>query len=71
MKLENDLGNDPILRLVFRIAIPSMLGQFNTRSSVGPHVHRQFLKSAIWHWRASGVCGPILTMIVTVAFGSE
>ena len=28
MKLENDLGNDPIGPLVRRIAIPSMLAQF-------------------------------------------
>ena len=28
MKLENDLGRDPIPQLVLRIAIPSMLAQF-------------------------------------------
>ena len=28
MKLENDLGRDPIGRLVWRIALPSMLAQF-------------------------------------------
>ena len=28
MAVENDLGRDKISRLVWRIAIPSMLGQF-------------------------------------------
>ena len=28
MALENDLGRDDIKKLVWRIAIPSMLGQF-------------------------------------------
>ena len=28
MKIENDLGRDPIPRLVLRVALPSMLAQF-------------------------------------------
>ena len=28
MRIENDLGRDDIKKLVFRIAIPSMLAQF-------------------------------------------
>ena len=36
MKIENDLGRDDIRRLVLRLAIPSMLAQFNgTRSPSG------------------------------------
>ena len=70
MKLENDLGRDPIRRLVLRIAIPSMLAQFVSvlysivdRMYIGniPEVGGLALAGA-------GVCGPILTMLASVAF---
>ena len=68
--MENDLGRDPIRQLVLRIAIPSMLAQFVSvlysvvdRMYIGniPEVGNLALAGA-------GVCGPIVTMIGSVAF---
>ena len=70
MKLENDLGRDPIRQLVLRTAIPSMLAQFVSvlysivdRIYIGniPEVGNLALAGA-------GVCGPVVTMIGSVAF---
>lgn len=70
MKLENDLGSDPIRGLVLRIAIPSMLAQFVSvlysivdRVYIGniPEVGSLALAGA-------GVCGPVVTMIGSTAF---
>lgn len=70
MRAENDLGKDKVSRLVLRIAIPSMLAQFVSvfysivdRIFVGniPEVGNLALAGV-------GVCGPILTMIGSVAF---
>ncbi|MEE1086850.1 MAG: MATE family efflux transporter [Schaedlerella sp.] len=70
MRAENDLGKDKISRLVLRIAIPSMLAQFVSvfysivdRIFVGniPEVGNLALAGV-------GICGPILTMIGSVAF---
>lgn len=70
MKVENDLRNDPIRALVLRIAIPSMLAQFVSvlysvvdRIYIGniPDVGSLALAGA-------GVCGPIVTMLGSVAF---
>ena len=70
MKIENDLGRDPIPRLVLRVALPSMLAQFVSvlysvvdRMYIGniPDVGKLALAGA-------GVCGPIVTMIGSVAF---
>ncbi|HJB68584.1 MAG TPA: MATE family efflux transporter [Candidatus Fournierella excrementigallinarum] len=70
MRMENDLGRDPIRRLVLRIAVPSMLAQFVSvlysvvdRMYIGniPEVGNLALAGA-------GVCGPIVTMIGSVAF---
>ncbi len=70
MKLENDLGRDPIRQLVLRIAIPSMLAQFVSvlysivdRIYIGniPEVGGMALAGA-------GVCGPIVSLIASVAF---
>ena len=68
--MENDLGQDRVSRLVWRIAIPSMLGQFVSvlysivdRIYVGniPGVGDTALAGV-------GVCGPVVTMIGSVAF---
>ena len=70
MKLENDLGRDPVRQLVLRIAIPSMLAQFVSvlysivdRIYIGniPEVGRLALAGA-------GVCGPAVTLISSFAF---
>ncbi|MGE4276263.1 MAG: MATE family efflux transporter [Lawsonibacter sp.] len=70
MKLENDLGRDPIRQLVLHIAIPSMLAQFVSvlysivdRIYIGniPEVGGIALAGA-------GVCGPIVSLIASVAF---
>lgn len=70
MRVENDLRNDPIRPLVLRIAIPSMLAQFVSvlysvvdRIYIGniPEVGSLALAGA-------GVCGPIVTMLGSVAF---
>ena len=70
MKLENDLGRDPVRQLVLRIAIPSMLAQFVSvlysivdRIYIGniPEVGSLALAGA-------GVCGPAVTLISSFAF---
>ncbi len=70
MKLENDLGRDKISRLVFKIAIPSMLAQFV--SVLYSIVDRMFVGNIPSVGDVSlagvGVCGPIVTMIGAFAF---
>ena len=70
MKKENDLGRDKISRLVFRIAIPSMMAQFV--SVLYSIVDRIFVGNipAIGDISLAGVgvCGPIVTMIGAFAF---
>lgn len=68
--MENDLGRDDIRGLVFRIAIPSMLGQFVSvlysivdRMYVGHIAQVGDLALA-----GVGVCGPVVTMVGSVAF---
>ena len=70
VKLENDLGKDPVRKLVFRIAIPSMLAQVVSvlygivdRVYIGniPEVGSLALAGA-------GVCGPLLTLVAAFAF---
>lgn len=70
MKLENDLGRDPIGRLVWRTAIPSMLGQFVSvlysivdRMYVGHIAEVGDIALA-----GVGVCGPVVTLVGSVAF---
>lgn len=70
MAAENDLGNDRVSRLVWRIAIPSMLGQFVSvlysiidRIYVGNIPETGSLALA-----GVGVSGPVVTMIGAVAF---
>ena len=70
MAVENDLGRDDVKKLVWRIAIPSMLGQFVSvlysivdRIYIGniPEVGDLALAGV-------GVCGPVVTMVGSVAF---
>lgn len=70
MVMENDLGKDNVWQLVWRIAIPSMLGQFVSvfysivdRMYIGniPNVGDLALAGV-------GVCGPVVTMVGSVAF---
>ena len=70
MALENDLGRDDIKKLVFRIAVPSMLAQFVSvfysivdRMYIGniPEVGSVALAGV-------GVCGPVVTMVGSAAF---
>ncbi len=70
MKLENNLRSDPIRPLVLRIAIPSMLAQFVSvlysvvdRMYIGNIAQVGSLALA-----GAGVCGPIVTMLSSVAF---
>ena len=69
MAAENDLGRDKVRSLVWRIAIPSMLGQFVSvlysivdRIYIGniPQVGDVALAGV-------GVCGPVVTMVGSVA----
>ena len=66
----NDLGKDPIPSLVLRIAIPSMLAQFV--SVFYSIVDRIFVSSipdvGDLALAGVGVCGPIVTMVVSFAF---
>ncbi len=68
--MENDLGKDNIWKLVWGIAIPSMLGQFVSvlysivdRMYIGniPEVGDLALAGV-------GICGPVVTMVGSVAF---
>ncbi|MFQ9511567.1 MAG: MATE family efflux transporter [Lachnospiraceae bacterium] len=69
MKMENDLGNDDIRLLVFRIAIPSMLAQFvNVLYSI---VDRMFVGNipevGELALAGAGICGPIVTLLSSFA----
>lgn len=70
MNTENDLGREHIPRLVFKIAIPSMLAQFV--SVLYSIVDRMFVGNipAVGELSLAGVgiCGPIVTMIGAFAF---
>ena len=70
MKLENNLGSDPIKKLVWRIAIPSMLAQFV--SVLYSIVDRMYIGHIPGEGDAAlagvGVCGPVVTMAGSVAF---
>jgi len=70
MKLENDLGRDPIRQLVLRIAIPSMLAQFvSVLYSIVDRIYIGNIPGTGGLALAgAGVCGPIVTLIASVAF---
>lgn len=69
MHMENDLGRDPIRRLVWRIALPSMFAQFV--SVLYSIVDRMYIGhiAGVGGLALAGVgtCGPIVTMIGSVA----
>ena len=69
MAAENNLGKDKVSRLVWRIAIPSMLGQFV--SVLYSIVDRMYIGNipAIGDVALAGVgvCGPVVTMVGSVA----
>lgn len=70
MKIENDLGRDDIRRLVFRLAIPSMLAQFiNVLYSVVDRIYIGNIpvigETAL---AGVGVSGPIVTLISAFAY---
>lgn len=69
MKLENNLGTDPIKKLVIRLAIPAMLAQFvNVLYSI---VDRMYIGNIPEIGETAlagvGICGPIVTMISAFA----
>lgn len=70
MATENDLGRDNIKKLVIRIAVPSMLAQFV--SVLYSIVDRMYIGnipvSGDMALAGAGVCGPVVTMIGSVAF---
>ena len=70
MARSNDLGHDPIGRLVLRLAIPSMLAQFvNELYSI---VDRMYIGHipvvGDLALAGAGVCGPIVTLISSFSF---
>ena len=70
MAAENDLGRDNIKKLVIRIAVNSMLAQFV--SVLYSIVDRMYIGnipvSGDMALAGAGVCGPVVTMIGSVAF---
>ena len=69
MRQENDLGKDPIGKLVWRIALPSMLAQFvNVLYSVVDRIYiGNIADIGALALAGVGVCGPVITMIGSVA----
>lgn len=69
MKLENDLGQDPIRPLVWRIALPSMLAQFV--SVLYSIVDRIYISNIPLIGDTAlagvGICGPVVTMLAAFA----
>ena len=70
MKMENDLGRDDIKKLVFRIALPSMLAQFvSVFYSIVDRMYIGNIKDVGSLALAGvGICGPVITMIGSIAF---
>ena len=70
MTIENDLGRDDIKKLVWRIAIPSMMAQFV--SVLYSIVDRMYIgnipEAGTFALAGAGVCGPVVTMIGSIAF---
>ena len=70
MKLENNLGSDPIKKLVLRLAIPSMLAQFV--SVFYSIVDRMYIGNIPGDGALAlagvGICGPIVTMVSAFSY---
>lgn len=70
MRIENDLGKDKIGRLVWRIAIPSMLAQFV--SVLYNIIDRMFVGNITGVGDLAlagvGVCGPVVNLVGSFAF---
>lgn len=70
MAMENNLGRDNIKKLVWRIALPSMLAQFV--SVLYSIVDRMYIGNIAQVGDVAlagvGVCGPVVTMVGSVAF---
>ena len=67
MKRLNDLGHDPVPRLVLRLAIPTMLAQLvNVLYSI---VDRMYIGAGVGSLALAGVgvCGPIVTLLSSVS----
>ena len=65
MRKENDLGRDPIGRLVFRLAVPTMIAQFvNILYSI---IDRMYIGNipdiGDLALAGVGICGPIVTLL--------
>lgn len=65
MRKENDLGHDPVGRLVFRLAIPTMIAQFvNILYSI---IDRMYIGNipeiGDLALAGVGICGPIVTLL--------
>lgn len=67
MRRTNDLGNDPILTLVLRLAIPTMLAQLV--SVLYSIVDRMYIGAGVGDLALAGVgvCGPIVTLLSSFA----
>ena len=67
MKRTNDLGRDPVFRLVLRMAIPTMLAQLV--SVLYSIVDRMYIGAGVGDLALAGVgvCGPIVTLLSSFA----
>ena len=67
MKRTNDLGRDPVFRLVLRLAIPTMLAQLV--SVLYSIVDRMYIGAGVGDLALAGVgvCGPIVTLLSSFA----
>lgn len=67
MKRINDLGNDPILKLVLRLSVPTMLAQLV--SVLYSIVDRIYIGAGVGDTALAGVgvCGPIVTLLSSFA----
>lgn len=67
MKRTNNLGEDPVLSLVLRLAVPTMLAQFV--SVLYSIVDRMYIGAGVGDLALAGVgvCGPIVTLLSSFA----